>query len=392
MPEINKRRCFRLFCYPAVASLLLFSCRYTHRETNAVPLDTVTHITPNEKPVDTLLTEETNALRINLMRLQGKAVLFGQQDATISGVDWKNQAEKSDVKEITGTHPALYGWEIAGAFGGANIDSISLDSIQQRIIEAFDRGGINTVTWHLNNPLTGGTAWDVTQAVRYILPDSNLNGKYKLELQRIATFFNQLKNARGIQVPVIFRPFQENNGNWFWWGKGHCTADEYISLWRFTVSYLRDSLHVHNLLYTYSTDMFESQEQYLERYPGDAWVDILGSENYWDFQTGLSISNGINQLRMLVSMANQRKKLAALTECGFEGIPVRNWWTQFLLKPIREDSLARNISYLMVWRNSNRKHYYTPFPGQKSAADFITFEQDTFTIFERDLENIYLSE
>lgn len=392
MYKIIKGHCFWLFCYPAVAFLLLFSCRSNHRETNDVPADIVTLIAPKEKPVDSLLTEETKALWINMKRLQGRGILFGQQDATLSGVDWKNQAGKSDVKEITGTHPALYGWEIAGNDAGANIDSISLDSIQQRMIGAFDRGAVNTVTWHLNNPLTGGTAWDVTQAVRHILPDSNLHMHYKLELQRIAAFFGQLRNAQGIQVPVIFRPFQENNGNWFWWGKGHCTADEYIQLWRFTVSYLRDSLHVHNLLYTYSADMFDSQEQYLERYPGDAWVDILGCENYWDFQTGISIANGINQLRMLVTMANQRKKLAALTECGFEGIPVRNWWTQFLLKPIREDSLARNISYLMVWRNSNRKHYYTPFPGQKSAADFLVFEQDTFTIFERDLKDIYITE
>ncbi len=392
MCKIRKESGFRLFCFPVIFPVLLFSCRTAHWEPNAIPAQIVSLVTPKEKPVDSLLTDETKALWISLKRLQGKGILFGQQDATISGVDWKNQTGRSDVKEITGSYPALYGWEIAGTAGGANIDSISLDSVQQRIIEAFDRGGVNTVTWHLNNPVTGGTAWDVTRAVRFILPDSSLEETYKSELQNIARFFKELRNDQGIRVPVIFRPFQENNGNWFWWGKGRCSADEYIRLWRFTVSYLRDSLQVHNLLYTYSTDMFGTQEQYLERYPGDAWVDILGCENYWDFQTGASISNGIGQLRMLVNIANQRKKLAALTECGFEGIPVKNWWTQFLLKPIREDSLARNISYLMVWRNSNRKHYYTPFPGQKSAADFLAFERDTFTIFERDLQNIYLPE
>jgi len=43
----------------------------------------------------------------------------------------------------------------------------------------------------------------------------------------------------------------------------------------------------------------------------------------------------------------------------------------------------------MVWRNANRKLYYTPFPGQKSFADFIAFERDSFTIFEKDLINVY---
>jgi mannan endo-1,4-beta-mannosidase len=366
------------------------SCHTVPRKPKVEPADTVPFIAPKERPVDTLLTAETKALWINLKRLQGKGIIFGQQDATIIGVDWRGSEDKSDVKEITGTYPALYGWEIAGAGSEANIDSIPFTTIEHRIIEAYERGGVNTVSWHLNNPVTGGTAWDVFPAVQQILPDSGRADYYKSELTQIASFFKKLKTSKGTRVPVIFRPFHENNGNWFWWGKGRCTPDEYTALWRFTVSYLRDSLHVHNLLYAYSTDMFENQQQYLERYPGDEWVDILGCENYWDFQAGASISNGIGQLRMVVNLATQRKKLAALTECGFEGIPVKNWWTQFLLKPIKEDSLARNISYLMIWRNVNRKHYYTPFPGQKSVPDFVAFEKDTFTIFEKDLREIYI--
>ena len=368
---------------------IVASCHSTPGKPDNKPVDTLSFMPQEEKPVDSLLTRETRSLWISMKRLQGKGILFGQQDATLSGVDWKGADDRSDVKEITGTHPALYGWEIAGVGKEANIDSIPFTVISHQIVEAFNRGGINTATWHMNNPVTGGTAMDVFPAVHEILPDSNRHSFYKSELRKVAAFFLGLKTSKGTLVPVVFRPFQENNGNWFWWGKGRCTADEFKRLWRFTVTYLRDSLRVHNLLYTYSTDMFESQQHYLERYPGDEWVDILGCENYWDFQSGASVSNGIAQLRMLVTMADQRKKLAALTECGFEGIPVRNWWTQYLLAPIRHDSLARNISYLMVWRNVNRKHYFTPFPGQKSAADFIAFEQDTFTVFEKDLINIY---
>jgi mannan endo-1,4-beta-mannosidase len=374
----------------AVVIIISSSCKPTLQKPVAEPTDTIPFIASKEKPADTLLTAETRALWINLKKLQGTGILFGQQDATIVGVDWKNTENRSDVKELTGTYPALYGWEISGAGNDDNIDSIPFTIIRQRMIEAFERGGVNTVTWHLNNPVTGGTAWDVTPALQQILPDSSMVDYYKSELQKIAGFFGHLKNDKGTLVPIIFRPFHENNGNWFWWGKGHCTPAEYIDLWHFTVSFLRDTLHVHNLLYAYSTDMFETQQHYLERYPGDEWVDILGSENYWDFQSGSSIGNGISQLRMLVDMAMQRKKLAALTECGFNGIPVKNWWTQFLLKSVREDSLARNISYLMVWRNANRKQYYTPFPEQKSAPDFIAFEKDTFTIFEKDLKDIYV--
>jgi mannan endo-1,4-beta-mannosidase len=322
--------------------------------------------------------------------LRGKGILFGQQDANLIGVNWKFEKNRSDIKDLTGTHPALYGFELSGIGNDSNIDSIPFNLIKERMTDVFNRGGVTTATWHMNNPLTGGNAWDVTNAVNLILPDSILSDFYKSELRKIGSFFKSLKNDNGTLVPVIFRPFHENNGNWFWWGKGRCTPDEYMALWKFTVSYLRDSLNVHNLLYIYSTDMFETENQYLERYPGDEWVDRLGVENYWDFQSGSSISNGIFQLRIMVSIANERKKLAALSECGFNGIPVKNWWTQFLLKSVNEDSLARNISYMMVWRNANLKQYYAPFTGQKSALDFIAFEKDSFTIFEKDLPNIYL--
>ncbi len=369
---------------------VIASCHDNHKKKEVSKVDLGPVIIPVEKPVDSLLTRETKALWINLKRLKGKGILFGQQDATTTGADWKYPQSLSDVKQVTGTYPAVYGWELSGIGNANNIDSIPFTVLTERIADVFNRGGINTITWHLANPVTAGTATDTYPAVKDILPDSLQNNYYKSQLHKAASFFKQLKSEKGILVPVIFRPFHENNGNWFWWGKGHCTPEEYIRLWRYTVSYLRDSLQVHNLLYAYSTDMFESEEQYLERYPGDEWVDILGTENYWDFQSGATISNGIAQLRMLVNMATERKKLAALTECGFDGIPVKNWWTQYLLTPIRDDSVARNISYLMVWRNANRKHFYVPFPGQKSFQDFQLFEQDTFTIFEKDLKDLYV--
>ncbi len=372
-----------LFCF------LLCACGHKHKKIELAREIKLPEIIPIEKPVDTLLTKETKALWINLKRMQGKGILFGQQDATTSGVDWKQPMNQSDVKSLTGTYPALYGWEISGIGNASNIDSIPFVILKKRMAEVYDRGGVNTITWHMGNPITGGNAWDTYEAVKDILPDSNYCDFYKDQLRQVGTFFKQLKSQNGTPIPVIFRPFHENNGNWFWWGKGHCTQDEYIRLWKFTVSFLRDSLHVHNILYAYSADMFESTDQYLERYPGDRWVDILGCENYWDFQSGATISNGLAQLRMLVEMATERKKIAALTECGFDGLPIKNWWTQYLLLPIKEDSIARNISYLMVWRNANRKHYYTPYPGQKSAPDFVLFEQDTFTLFEKDLKGMY---
>jgi mannan endo-1,4-beta-mannosidase len=69
-----------------------------------------------------------------------------------------------------------------------------------------------------------------------------------------------------------------------WWGAPHSTREEFIALWKFIVSYLRDSLRVRNFLYAFSPDnLFNNEAEYLPRYPGDEWVDIVGMDNYGEF-------------------------------------------------------------------------------------------------------------
>ena len=88
-----------------------------------------------------------------------------------------------------------------------------------------------------------------------------------------------MKGKHGEFIPVIFRPFHELNGNWFWWGGKNCTPDELKQLYQFTETYLRDKKNVHNLLYAYNTDKFSSKEEYL-KVSGDEWVDIIGFDIY----------------------------------------------------------------------------------------------------------------
>ena len=121
------------------------------------------------------------------------------------------------------------------------------------------------------------------EAVSKILPGGSHHDVYKTSLTEVADFAKTLIGADGKLVPVIFRPFHEFDGGWFWWGAPHCTVEQYKQLYQFTVTYLRDILGVRNFLYAWSPDKnFTSQLQYLERYPGDAFVDVVGSDNYGD--------------------------------------------------------------------------------------------------------------
>ena len=154
-------------------------------------------------------------------------IAFGHQDDPCYGVGWKYESGRSDIREVTGEYPAVYGFDLGRIELGwkVNLDSVPFDKTRQYIQEAYERGGIITLSWHLNNPLTGGTAWDNKPgAVASILPGGEKNSLYTLWLDRVAEFLNSCKAKNGEQVPIILRLFHELNGGWFWWGKGQCTA------------------------------------------------------------------------------------------------------------------------------------------------------------------------
>ena len=88
-------------------------------------------------------------------------------------------------------------------------------------------------------------------------------------------------------------------------------------------------------------------------------------------------------------LQKKRGKLAAFTETGLESIPNNTWWNETLLKVMRAGDF--HFSYVLVWRNDTRSatHYYAPFPGHSSVPDFIKFYSDEYTLFEKDLKEIY---
>lgn len=195
-------------------------------------------------PIDKKATKETITLYTNLKKLLNKGIMFGHQDDLAYGVGWKYEPGKSDIKEVTGDYPAVYGWELGHLEMDhpVNLDSVPFDKMKGFIREAYDRGGVITISWHLRNPLTGKTAWDPEKGtVASILPGGQKHELYKGWLDKLASFMLDLKGKKGEYIPVIFRPFHELNGSWFWWGKNHCTPDEIKQLWHFTVAYLRDT-------------------------------------------------------------------------------------------------------------------------------------------------------
>jgi mannan endo-1,4-beta-mannosidase len=353
---------------------------------------------------DKSATDETAALFYNLKKVAKTGILFGHQDATKRGLSdattqWANEqhlpavsADKSDVKAVTGAYPAVYGHDFLhiANFNKSPWFVYEANIARQLTIDAYNRGGVNTFAWHYNNPVSKGSFYwndSKVEAVSKILPGGSHNEVYKQSLKEVADFARSLVGANGKLVPVIFRPFHEFDGDWFWWGAAHCTPEQYKQLYQFTVTYLRDSMGVHNFIYAWSPDRkFNSEAQYLERYPGDAYVDLVGMDNYGDMAVGTAPTVAGTKLKIVSDYALRKNKVAALTETGLSRLPQSDWFTGLLQKALQ--SHTPQLAYVLVWANT-KDHFWTPYKDHPAAPDFIKFKQSSYVLFGDEMPKMY---
>ncbi len=363
----------------AVAAMMIAACTVTK---NAEP----------EKNGAQQLKERLDSLR-------QKGYMFGHQDDPFYGLTWDYDRDSSDVKNVCGDYPAVMGFELGGIEMGdaKNLDSVPFTRMTEEIINHYTRGGIITISWHPRNPVTtidgggnagqqfpAGSAWDLTDTtvVKNILPGGSQNEKFQVWMQRVSDFLATLKTADGKLIPVIFRPWHENTGSWFWWGEKFCTADEYKQLWNM----LQDKLTqdgFDNLLWAYSPGMAPdlTEEKYLERYPGDDRISLVGIDGYqWGAKEDF-VSQLDKNLQMLCQFADKHGKVAALTECGLKNLTDSTWWTS-TLKPVLD---KYPISYFLVWRNY-KKEWFGPSPSQPDAPYFRELYDAENTLFLKEIQ------
>jgi mannan endo-1,4-beta-mannosidase len=336
-------------------------------------------------PSDPKATPETVKLNQNLLNLQKKGMMFGHEDALAYGIGWVYEEGRSDVKDVVGDYPAVYGWELGHLELGEpySLDSVHFDRIKNWIKTVYERGGINTISWHMRNPLTGGTSWDTSskEVVKSIIPGGHKHEFYKTYLDKMADFLLDLKTGDGTYIPLIFRPYHEHTGSWFWWGKNLSSKEDYIALWRFTVDYFQNEKNIHHLLYAYSPDRFTTVEEYLERYPGDDIIDLLGFDLY---DRGPDYLQTLKKCAEMVNrIAKEKGKIAAVTEAGGPIAQNHEWWTQVLetLRPF-------DLSYFLVWRNPHKPAdhgAFAPYKGSPDSNNFIIFYNDPKTLFQKEI-------
>jgi mannan endo-1,4-beta-mannosidase len=188
--------------------------------------------------------------------------------------------------QATGKYPALIGLEYG--YSGGN----DLSFINRFAKKHAEKGGLVTVTWHADNPWVDGynCRWHSEQNKETIdfkklvknAPETEVKISYRSELMKVGKALAELKDAG---IVVLWRPFHEMNGNWFWWGpdnvKSPGNQDDFVLLWKDMYETFTTDLGLTNLIWIYSPMLKAEWTSGLDVfYPGDGMVDIVGVDIY----------------------------------------------------------------------------------------------------------------
>ena len=340
--------------------------------------------------------------RLDTIRQHG--YMYGHQDDPFYGITWEwEKNDRSDTKELVGDYPAVMGFELGGIEMGdlKNLDSVPFNWMQEEIIKHHMRGGIITISWHPRNPLNGKTAWiesdlkeyaealaagtpadqliDPKHTVASTLEGGEVHEKMMTWLDRVSTFMDGLKTPDGEVIPVIFRPWHENTGNWFWWGEANCTNEEYKALWNMTQDFMNEK-HPGMFVWSYSPSP-RTIGHLLERWPGDDRVQLFGIDAYqWgtedEFKQQLEYG-----LDLMMDYVKDHPMLIAVTECGRVNSDIPDWWTR-VFNPIAS---RYPICYCLPWRNAAKEHFGAS-KDAPTAEDFKQFYALDNTLFLKEIQ------
>lgn len=316
------------------------------------------------------LTIRTEYLRTNLKSITEKGLMIGHENSTVEGVGWSADSTHSDIQSCCDDYPAVLGFELSGIERGSqlNADSIRFDIIRKAVIAHFKKGGVNVFNWNIPTSL---------------LKDDH---QLKNDIANAARYLNSLQNGYGIKCPLLLalHPFAESGSQ--------VSPAMYKSLWNTVVGALKQA-GVNHVLYVYSIDesMASNSSRIEACYPGDDKVDFfelryITSASQAHVASYDKVMHGF--LEAATNVARRHNKLIGL-RTGLIGMTVKDWWTKTLLPLLKN----YRLTYVMLGKNKGSRennNFCVPFPGNITAADFVQFYNDPYTLFMSDVNGLYL--
>lgn len=261
-------------------------------------------------PVNKNATPNACKLLGYLCEVAGKGIITGQHTQTIP------MEEIQYIREHTGKEPKLRGFELLAYSPNINYEDASeacltevyenRDTLQEAMKFALNTQGIITFSFHWFSPLGGRdksfyaehTDFDPEQILMEGTPEREA---FYHDMDIIAM---HLKPFLEKDIPILWRPFHEADGTWFWWGrKGPAVARE---LYKLMYAHYVEKHHLDNLLWVWNCPLKEG-------YPGDEYVDVISMDVYLPEYKGTSYKE---EYERLISETTSNK-VAALAEIGY---------------------------------------------------------------------------
>lgn len=301
---------------------------------------------------DPQATSEAKSLMKYLSSVYGKGMLSGQQE--YYGVS--REDEFKFIENLTGELPAIKGFDF-----GETCPLYYWDAgTSKRLISwVKDNNGIATASWHINVPkdinkytLGSTMAFDDTTYTGWkdnVLQNNFVTANVMVEgtkehdyfLLAVENLAKCLKEAQDANVPILFRPFHEAEGNggdtgaWFWWSQEG--PEVYVQLYKYLYDLLTNQYGLHNLIWEFNSYTYSDASK--DFYPGDEYVDLIGYDKYnaKNWQTGVTAPNesAISGIFYdLVDMYDNKKMIALMendTVPSLENIAEEHaYWLYFM--------------------------------------------------------------
>jgi len=265
----------------SVAFILVIPC--------AVPkaAQTPTSATQHE-PANPHASPEARALLQYLYSISGHHTLAGQHNFPNSISRWTDR-----TYDLTGKYPALFGQDF-GFSGGEDKDSVEArPAMIQEVKRQYQNGALITLTWHEVRPTFDEPVVFNENVLSHLsdfewrellTPGTALNTRWCAQVDVVAGYLEQLRDAR---IPILWRPYHEMNGNWFWWG-GRKGEEGSAALYRQEFDRLVNHHHLDNLVWVWNVNSPGQDSTgpgpYADYFPGQKYVDVLSVDVYGQFK------------------------------------------------------------------------------------------------------------
>ena len=197
-----------------------------------------------------------------LQSIEGKAILAGQHEQ-----DQCLTCESDRMVSISGKAPAVHGHDVAG---------YTIDPIQEAINDWNVRRQIPEFSWHISAPGTSESWTNVNVSADVNAALTTGTSQNTALVSKLDEMAARLKVLNDANVPVLWRPWHEINGGWFWWSSDG--ADAAKKLWTMEYDYFTKTKGLNNLIWVWSSA--ENESPNYDWYPGDQYVDITGTDTY----------------------------------------------------------------------------------------------------------------